>query len=182
MFWPFSSSQGVPKPFFIGFFATLYYYLVLTSTNNHHNPKTEKGNGYHPLFEKNSFSTKTPESNKNVEPLSEKCTTEILWNHYFNSGFRGGPIIDPTKWTTYWPQSPPNVDHLLALQQKYIYIYIYIHTYMYIYGVESKLGPRLFFWVKTWSKVGSQLGPRFFGLFSPKFIVFWGILTITNGV
>ena len=40
---------------------------------------------------------------------------------------------------------------------------------IYIYAVESKFGPRFgFFWVKTWSKVASKLGPRFFfACFSP---------------
>ena len=47
---------------------------------------------------------------------------------------------------------------------------------LYIYAVESKPGPRFgVFWVKTWSKVASKRGPRFFFcLFFPQFYsVFW---------
>ena len=65
-------SKGGRNPCFIGFLPTLSYNRVLTSTHNHHNPKLEKGDGYHPLFEKPVFSTKAPESNANFEPLSEK--------------------------------------------------------------------------------------------------------------
>ena len=58
-----------------------------------------------------------------------------------------------------------------------------VYIYIYIYAVESKLGPRFgFFWVKTWSKVGSKLGPRFFWLVLPSFIVFWSMFKITNSV
>ena len=59
---------------------------------------------------------------------------------------------------------------------------------------EGKLGPSFdsqegrswsnfsLFWVKSWSKVESKIGPRFSCLLFPSFIVFVGCLKITNSM
>ena len=79
-----------------------------------------------------------------------------------------------------------HLERALAYMATYTYIYIhtYTYTYTYIYAVESKLGPRFgVSWVKTWSKVASKLGPRFFfACFSPNLKWFLGILKNTNSV
>ena len=64
---------------------------------------------------------------------------------------KDGQVID-LWWPSYWPYSI------------YIYICCSARTWSKIWV----------FWVKTWSKVASELGPRFFLLVFPSFIVFFG--------
>ena len=58
-----------------------------------------------------------------------------------------------------------------------ICIYIYLSTHVYMRCRVKTWSKIWVFWVKTWSKVASKLGPSFLLLvFSPNFIVFFGYL------
>ena len=48
------------------------------STNNHHNQPIEKGDGYHPLFEKPVLDQKHQKATKTLHPISENLICTLL--------------------------------------------------------------------------------------------------------
>ena len=108
---------------------------------------------------------------------------ENLFRRASYSSYRHPPTIpDATSFSPTLNQLTNNAPQLLRAIFKDLFFLVVSPQDIYIYAVESKLGPKFgFFWVKTWSKVASKLGPRFFFcLFFPKFIVFFGYLKKTQ--
>ena len=118
-FWPISSSQqgGGKKAFFYRFFRPfliiLYKHPPTTTTTKQLKrgwlPSPFLRNRARPVFHQKTTKTLNPS-------LKTFVCVCVCVQQKSSSGFRGGPIIDPDMWTTYWPWNPQNVDHLSTLQ------------------------------------------------------------------
>ena len=118
-----SQSVQWQKNLVLSFFCCPFFWS--SSTNIHQQPsqqKIEKGMANIP-FPKSLLWTKPPESDENLEPLSESFGDKNPLKSRFLKWFQ--------MWATYWPG---NVDHLLTLKtpkcgpliDRTIFIYIYI--------------------------------------------------------